>query len=811
MNPCIKFFVGKCKYGDRCNFTHPKQDQEQEQESKQDQDQCQYQEPQEELENEIDYEELQKEAEAFLKDKKIRKYLPQIRDQLKNYVVTDIHAATGTGKSVGVPVDILVNSILNPDDSTFNKHQMFVSCPTVTNTRGLYDYVTKNMPTIAHLIARSAGGQRTENYETSRVAYVTTQTLVNRLCKLLRSADKGNTAANDALNHMIVMNDEAHHPSVETYMLHGLCNYIVKQNQYSGFKVIMSTATPIKHIGDHLRVSKERTVVVESTQFPITTEFIPVGSSSPVSYDPIANTTKIDSQLMNEWIVTRISSELESNALIPTDGILIFVPGEQEIYDTIDMLTKHFGSEEKGPFIFHPLHSSLGADALEQAKTFSDPNMMNCYVATPVVQTGTTIRNMRVVINTCLHKVSRNTSAGTKIMTTEAISQSASIQRRGRTGREQRLQPDGEQEPGRCYVLMTEKEWNKLPVHEPSQFENCNKEIPMLQLLTTGLDAQEILCIPDGEYEEIIQRMIVFGLIDADCHVTNMGKEIEKFSCITSIRLGIALLSAIKENPVKQADYNRQTDAFMDLLLALIAVVVAETNLASPHVLKFPHECIRDRGAKLDFVEENISSDFKKTDEISCLIAIFLQAMSDCWSDKQEDVDYRNFKEWACENHISMQFLKTAKQLLFTVWTNTFRNVNNPSLKLQYVWQTLSGQIEERKDKLYVLFARVFADRHMMCYDDKYALINKNGNCCFVNSAVASKPSLATMWTNEEDHKYIVALSGTEFKPQKGRSITFLNLCFPMPRDAVLKHQARLAQFKKECDIVDDDSDDAGW
>ncbi|MBN2040283.1 MAG: ATP-dependent RNA helicase HrpA [Spirochaetes bacterium] len=110
--------------------------------------------------------------------------------------------------------------------------------------------------------------------------------------------------------------------------------------------------------------------------------------------------------------------------------ILIFMPTEQDIRETCELLEKR----NKNHFTVFPLFSRL--PAAMQKQIFNPISKRKIIVSTNIAETSLTIPDIRYVIDTGLARISHySSSGGTVSMPVKAVSKSSADQRRGRSGR----------------------------------------------------------------------------------------------------------------------------------------------------------------------------------------------------------------------------------------------------------------------------------------------------------------------------------------------------------------------------------------
>ena len=135
------------------------------------------------------------------------------------------------------------------------------------------------------------------------------------------------------------------------------------------------------------------------------------------------------------------------------DGdILIFMPGQEDIECTCEMIKEKLGElDEAPPLAVLPIYSQLPSDL--QAKIFqrAPGGMRKAIVATNIAETSLTVDGILFVIDPgfCKMKV-YNPRIGMDALSIFPVSQASANQRTGRAGRTG---------PGQCYRLYTERQF----------------------------------------------------------------------------------------------------------------------------------------------------------------------------------------------------------------------------------------------------------------------------------------------------------------------------------------------------------------
>lgn len=141
--------------------------------------------------------------------------------------------------------------------------------------------------------------------------------------------------------------------------------------------------------------------------------------------------------------------------LPPNDDVLVFLPGERDIRETADHLTRVRHREDD----VIPLLASLPAG--EQQRAFRLSSRRRIILATNVAETSVTIPGIRAVVDSGLARISRYIHR-TQIqrLQIEPVSQASARQRAGRCGR---------LGPGTCLRLYSEEDFNSRDAYTPPE------------------------------------------------------------------------------------------------------------------------------------------------------------------------------------------------------------------------------------------------------------------------------------------------------------------------------------------------------
>lgn len=240
----------------------------------------------------------------------------------------------------------------------------------------------------------------------------------------------------------------------------------------------------------------------------------------------IMQAERIDYQLIAAVVQHIIATSQRS-------GILIFLPGVQEIRSCIDVIRGTLG--EKAEIL--PLHANLSND--EQLAVFANTKRWKIIAATNVAETSITIEDVVYVVDSGrVKETAYDPESGLSLLKEQWVTRAAARQRRGRAGRTQ---------PGVCYKLYTRKQEEKMgrfPIPEilRTPLESISLTVKVMResedvkhFLNRAIDPPEVSAMDKAW--DILEEL---GAIDADGRLTALGRHISMLP--TDLRLGKMLV-----------------------------------------------------------------------------------------------------------------------------------------------------------------------------------------------------------------------------------------------------------------------------
>ena len=263
----------------------------------------------------------------------------------------------------------------------------------------------------------------------------------------------------------------------------------------------------------------------------------------------------------------------------PFGDILVFMPTEQDIRETCDLIE---GRKYRGVSVF-PLFARLSSG--EQKRVFLPSNGRKIIVATNVAETSITIPGIKYVVDTGLARLLRYLPrTRTTALPIEPVSQSSADQRMGRCGRV---------ENGVCIRLYSEEDYESRPIYTPPEILRSNLAEVILRMIALNLGDIESFPFIDQPASKSIsdgfELLKELGAIeetkdkrknaDSKYKLTSLGRfmakipldprisrmliEARKEGCISEILVIAAVLSIQdpRERPMEKAEEADQAQA----------------------------------------------------------------------------------------------------------------------------------------------------------------------------------------------------------------------------------------------------------
>ena len=394
----------------------------------------------------------------------INKYIDEILDLIDGNLVIQINAATGSGKSIGIPKAISEQG-----------KRVFVSVPTRVSAISLSSYL-QSLNTDVSVGYAADGTCSYDKY--TRVVYATSGHMRR---KMLNCFSKG-SIKNRGLNFTdVLVLDETHSGSLDNSVILSLWMYAYKHKMHVPTLVLLS-ATPSK-----LHIKPEPVIYTVPVPTPFHVE------------------TVYDAPDDNFDIYTHAKDIVLSNHNGGIQGdFLIFVPGSKEAEDLVTQLKSEISEEDA---VILPAYSALNSNELKLIYS-AVGNKRKIIVATNIAESSITIEGLVMVIDTMYCREATVSPSGAIRLETCKITKSSAQQRLGRVGRTSR---------GICCRLISEKDYDELDDHRKPEIERMPIHNTVMEFLKAGIDPVDaIVGIHPDRVSESIQLLTRLNMLDND-------------------------------------------------------------------------------------------------------------------------------------------------------------------------------------------------------------------------------------------------------------------------------------------------------
>ncbi len=304
--------------------------------------------------------------------------------------------------------------------------------------------------------------------------------------------------------------DEAHERSLNIDFLLGLLKKLL--NKRKDLKVIITSAT------------------IDTEKFSRSFGGAPVISVSGRTYPVEVRYEPVDAEAEEREDITYIDQavsavvELRNND--PRGDILVFMPTERDIHETVDTMQKAIARQNKrnkqatagqGAVIL-PLFGRLSP--VDQSRIFKPQQVQKIVVATNVAETSITVPGIRYVVDTGLARMSMyNARARTHKLPILPVAKASCDQRQGRCGRVG---------PGVCVRLYPEDDYLNRPEYTLPEIQRANLAEVILRMLSLRLGEPQRFPFIDPPSPRAIKDgyalLVELGAIDQQRRLTDRGR-----------------------------------------------------------------------------------------------------------------------------------------------------------------------------------------------------------------------------------------------------------------------------------------------
>ena len=330
---------------------------------------------------------------------------------IQDNIISLITAPTASGKSIGVSTELAKE--IEAGES------VLVAVPTISTTLSLYDTAKEHYPNIYPGYA----ADRDINYTfgVNKLIYATSGHVRRRLENMFSSGGEfieDEIANLHKIRYLIV--DEIHIGSIDNTIIIGIWKVLLKLSeenpQYHLPSLVLMSAT----------ISGLDKLGIILTNIPIYSFTTKRKFETQIKY--LSNDT-------NDYDVNKIAAKLAleyhySNLNDLDNHIIIFVSGIAAIKLVEDIILP----DSRGKYVRIPFHSLLKVNKIYELLVDS-PNRRKIIISTNALESGITVPNVGLIIDTMYEKTAHESATQTTNLTIERISKNSADQRAGRTGR----------------------------------------------------------------------------------------------------------------------------------------------------------------------------------------------------------------------------------------------------------------------------------------------------------------------------------------------------------------------------------------
>ena len=377
--------------------------------------------------------------------------------------------------------------------------------------------------------------------------------------------------------------DEAHERSLNIDFLLGFLKLLLPHRP--DLKVIVTSATiDPQRFAAHFETAGVPAPIIEVSgrTYPVETRYRPLKSEDPDEAD----------RTLEHAILDAVDEVSDPASPGHHGDILVFLPGEREIRETAEELSKHHVAgtgRHADKLEILPLYARLSAD--EQHRVFErKPGTRRIVLATNVAETSLTVPGITSVIDTGVARVLRySTRSGVQGLPIERVSRASADQRAGRCGRVA---------PGVCIRLYSREDYEERDPFTPPEIVRTNLASVILQMKALRLGEVESFPFVEAPSPRAIQdgyaTLTELHAIDDKGRLTQTGRLLARLPI--DPRIARMVLAAEKEG-----------------CLAEVLVIAAALSVQDPRERSAEKRDAADKAQK-KFINAHIRAETPPTD-----------------------------------------------------------------------------------------------------------------------------------------------------------------------------------------------------